>query len=271
MPIIHFEDLLACLEIEELGPDLFTAPNVPMSYRRVFGGQLLAQCLRVASKVGAGKEVKSMHVTFPREGVLDRAIRFRATPVQDGRSFAGRWIVGEQDEVKPIVTASVSLHALEEGLFHQEESPSPTGPQDCPPCDLSMIPWETRVIDGVNLEAREPAAPIYRLWMRTPALDEDESVHQALLAHATDLTLIGTSLRALDGIGEADSPERLQTAVTSHTIWFHRRLRVDEWLLLRQTSPIVAGGRGFAHGHVFTEFGSLVASYAQESLIRLQP
>jgi acyl-CoA thioesterase-2 len=243
MPIIQFEDLLACLEIEELGPDFFTAPNVPMSHRRVFGGQLLAQCLRVASKVGAGKEVKSMHVTFPREGALDRAIRFRATPVQDGRSFAGRWIVGEQDEGKPIVTASVSLHALEEGLFHQEESPSPTGPQDCAPCDLSMIPWETRVIDGVNLEAREPAAPLYRLWMRTPALD---------------------------GFGEADSPERLQTAVTSHTIWFHRRLRVDEWLLLRQTSPIVAGGRGFAQGHVFTECGSLVASYAQESLIRLQ-
>jgi acyl-CoA thioesterase-2 len=104
--------------------------------------------------------------------------------------------------------------------------------------------------------------------MRTPSFAGPAIAHQALLAHATDLTLIGTALRPHQGVGENDSPERIQTAVTSHTLWFHRPLCVDDWLLVSQESPIAAGGRGFAQGNVFNRDGDLLASFAQESLLR---
>jgi acyl-CoA thioesterase-2 len=93
-------------------------------------------------------------------------------------------------------------------------------------------------------------------------------VHQALLAHATDLTIIGTALRPFDGISQADSAQTLHTAVTSHTLWFHQPFRMDEWVLLHQHSPVVANGRAFGRGEVFDERGEVVASFAQESMVR---
>ena len=103
--------------------------------------------------------------------------------------------------------------------------------------------------------------------MRTPSLDEPLAVHQALLAHATDLTLIGTALRPFDGVSQADSTITLHTAVTSHTLWFHQPFRVDDWLLLTQHSPVVANGRSFGRGDVFAG-DELVASFAQEAMVR---
>ena len=99
-------------------------------------------------------------------------------------------------------------------------------------------------------------------------MPSDPVAHQALFAHATDLTLIGTSLRPHEGIGQADSPEKIHTAVTTHTVWFHRPIALDDWILVSQASPVVAGGRGFGQGHAFDAAGVLVASFAQESLIR---
>ena len=131
-----------------------------------------------------------------------------------------------------------------------------------------MIPWETRVAFGVDLQSREAGPPEYGLWMRAPTLADDQPLHQALLAHSSTLTLIGTALRPHEGLSEADAQGRLQTAVTSHTLWFHRPLRMDQWLLLQQQSPSTAGARGFGLGHVFTSQGQLVASFAQESLVR---
>jgi acyl-CoA thioesterase-2 len=104
--------------------------------------------------------------------------------------------------------------------------------------------------------------------MRTPPVDGDPTVHAALLAHASDLTVIGTVLRPHAGLGEADSPDRIRTAVTSHSLWLHADFRVDDWLLVSQESPRAAGARGFGIGQVFTRDGVLVASFAQESLIR---
>lgn len=239
-----------------------------MAYRRIFGGQLLAQCIAIASRDAPGKGVKSMHAVFPREGDLDRAVDFRLARFQDGRTFAGRTITGSQDG-RCIVHATLSLHAEESGLSHQKEAPDLGAPADAEPTTLSMIPWETRVVGGVDLASREAGPASFAFWMRAPTLPDDEHVHQALLAHATDLTLIGTTLRPHAGLGEADAPERILTAVTSHTIWFHRRLRLDEWILLVQESPSAAGARGFAHGHAWAQDGALVASYAQESMLRL--
>jgi acyl-CoA thioesterase-2 len=238
-----------------------------MPYYRVFGGQLLAQLIAIAAETAPGKRVKSLHALFPREGDLRKPVEFAVARPQDGRTFAGRSIVGTQ-EGKPIVTASLSLHIAEAGPEHQLDAPEAGAPEDAPVVDLSMIPWETRVVGGVDLESREVGPAELALWMRAPELPAAQAVHQALLAHATDLTLIGTSLRPLAGLGEADSPERIHTAVTSHTLWFHRDVRLDDWILLAQQSPIVAGARGFGQGHAFARDGALVASYAQESMIR---
>jgi acyl-CoA thioesterase-2 len=190
------------------------------------------------------------------------------TRVHDGRSFAGRQIVGEQSG-RAIVTANVTLHVLEPGPEHALSAPEVVGPEACAVADLGMIPWETRIVGDVDLAARDVGPPRFAFWMRTPTLGDAPVLHQALLAHATDLTLIGTALRPHAGLGESDSPARIQTAVTTHTLWLHAPFRVDDWLLVHQESPRMGGARGFGIGHVFTRDGLLVASFAQESLIRL--
>ena len=104
--------------------------------------------------------------------------------------------------------------------------------------------------------------------MRAAALGDERAVHQALLAHATDLTLIGTALRPFEGVSQADSTVTLHTAVTSHSMWFHQPFRLDDWLLIAQHSPVVANGRAFGRGEVFTQAGEVVASFAQEAMVR---
>lgn len=271
MPLCSLGDLLACLDLRETAPGRFTAPNLELPYYRIFGGQLLAQAIAIAAKSAPGKQLKSMHVTFPRPGDLREPVDYALEAVQDGRTFATRSILGSQAG-RPIVAALVSLHASEpeqtETLDHQREAPRVGPPADAPARELSMIPWETRIVGGVDLADETTGPPRLELWQRAPELPDDPAVHQGLLAHSTDLTLIGTALRPHPGVSEAHSPERLQTAVTSHTVWFHRPFRMDEWILLAQESPVLAGGRGFGTGHAFNEGGALIASFAQESLVR---
>jgi acyl-CoA thioesterase-2 len=265
--MIRFEDTVACIELESTGEDGYRAPHIPMGYRRVYGGQLLAQSLAIAADSTPGKQVKSLHASFPREGDLAAPIDYRVTRTHDGRSFAGRQIVGEQDG-RPIVVSGVSLHVLEEGPEHAIGAPEVPGPEACPPADLDLIPWETRIVDGVDLARRDVGPARFAFWMRTPALGDEPVLHQAMLAFATDLTLIGTALRPHAGLGQGDSPDRIQTAVTTHTLWLHAPFRVDDWLLVSQESPRMGGARAFGLGHVFTCDGRLVASFAQESLVR---
>ncbi len=267
MALCTLDDLLLCLEVEETAPGRFTGPNLALPYYRIFGGQLLAQALVIAARSCEGKIVKSMHVTFPRQGDLRESVDYEVQAIQDGRTFAIRWIVGAQGG-KPIVTALLSLHAPESGFDHQREPPSVGSPEDAPLQELSMIPWKTRIVGGVDLASEATGPPRLEIWQRAPALPDDPAIHQALLAHSTDLTLIGTSLRPHPGVSEAHSPDRIQTAVTTHTVWFHRPLRMDDWILLSQESPTACGGRGFGTGHAFSKSGELVASYAQESMIR---
>ena len=122
---------------------------------------------------------------------------------------------------------------------------------------LDLVPWETRAVDDLNATTTGP--PQFEFWMRTPQVDPD--LAPALSAYATDLTLIGTALRPMDGLGQRGNGTQFTSAVTSHTLWFHRPFRTDEWLLLRQHSPLLAHGRCFGRGDVLTESGSLVASY----------
>jgi acyl-CoA thioesterase II len=211
--------------------------------------------------------VKSVHVLFPREGDTSRPMQYRVTKLQDGRTFGSTEVVAVQGD-KVISVALVSMHVDEDGL-HRSDGPPPVGPpEEATAVDLGMVPWETRLVGGVDLTDRGAASPRLDWWMRAaPVAGDERSVHQALLAHATDLTLIGTALRPFDGISQADSTVTLHTAVTSHTLWFHQPFRVDGWLQVSQHSPVVAAGRSFGRGDVFAG-GELVASFAQEAMIR---
>ncbi|MBA2947811.1 acyl-CoA thioesterase [Streptomyces himalayensis] len=245
---------------------VFEGPNQQLSYHRLFGGQLLAQFVRAASLACPGKAVKSLHVLFPRAGRTDETVRYEAECLHEGGTFA-TWTVVARQRSGVVATASVSMHADEGGPDHQTVAPvaAPLSPEHR--VELDLLPWETRASADLDSPAAQP--PELDLWMRTP--EADPHLAPALLAYATDLTLIGTALRPLEGVSQQDAGKAFTSAVTSHTVWFHRPFRTDEWLLLRQHSPLVAHGRCHGRGDVLTTDGSLVASYAQEALLRFRP
>ena len=260
-----WSDLLACLNFDGAPSDThFTAHNQHLEYHRVFGGQLLAQFIRAASLSCPEKAVKSLHAVFPREGRADEPVDYEVIRHHEGRSFATLSIVATQSK-GPIGTASVSLHVTEDGPALQ--SAEPVGPVPGPEHEvpLDLIPWQTRAADDLNATTTGP--PEFELWMRTPSVDPD--LAPALAAYATDLTLIGTALRPLDGLSQRGNGTQFTSAVTTHTIWFHRPFTTDQWLLLRQHSPLLAHGRSFGRGDILTRDGVMVASYAQEALLRI--
>lgn len=267
-----WRDLLSCLEMrtrssaDDSGTrEVFEGRNQQLSYRRLFGGQLLAQFIRAASLACPDKTVKSLHALFAKEGRGNEPVRYEVTCHHQGRSFTTATIVARQGSIV-VATASVSLHVTEDGPEHQA---IPTVPPVLPPgheVEYDLIPWETR--SSADLDASTTASPESELWMRTPEVDQELAT--ALAAYATDLTLIGTALRPLDGVNQRGNGTAFASAVTSHTVWFHRPFRTDEWLLLRQHSPLLAHGRCFGRGDIVTEAGSLVASYAQEALLRFR-
>lgn len=261
-----WNDLLGCLELKTGDTDdVFSARSQDLQYHRVFGGQLLAQLMRAAVLTHPGKAVKSMHVLFPREGNSDEPLRYEVRREHEGGTFASLTIRAVQ--AKGTVAAAVlSLHTEEEGREQQAPYVVPHVPGPEAAAGLSIIPWETRSTGDLDTPAA--GAPEYELWMRTPAVDAELAA--PLTAYATDLTLIGTALRAIDGVGQRDAGKAFSSAVTSHSLWFHRPFRTDAWLLLRQEAPIVAHGRCFGRGDVLTESGALVASYAQEAMLRLK-
>ena len=265
--MFDLEDLVGCLELGAVEPGLVEGRNLDIGYHRVFGGQILAQILIAASAASPEKSVKSMTVLFPREGDTTKPMRYRVDKRQDGRTFGTTEVLASQDE-KVVAVAVVSMHVDEEGLHRSDLPPDPGPPDAATALDLAMVPWETRVVGGVDLG--DPAAGPARLeiWMRAPQFNAERATHQALLAHATDLTLIGTALRPFVGLSQADSTVTLHTAVTSHSLWFHQPFRIDGWLLVAQHSPVVANGRAFGRGDVFSG-DELVASFAQESMIRV--
>jgi acyl-CoA thioesterase-2 len=260
------DDLVAALVLTDVEPGVVEGANLDIGYHRVFGGQILAQALVAAAGASPGKTVKSLHVLFPREGDTSEAMRYQVEPLREGRTFGTTQVVAHQ-RGKVVAAGVASLHVDEDGLHRSDDPPAVGPPEDAVVRDLGMVPWETRLVGGVDLADRAVGPPRLEWWMRTPPVADDRHVHQALLAHATDLTLIGTALRPFDGVSQADSTVSLHTAVTSHTLWFHQPFRVDDWLLVVQHSPVVAGGRTFGRGDVFAG-DELVASFAQEAMVR---
>jgi acyl-CoA thioesterase II len=270
-------DLLGCLDLHsaaQAGADersdaeditTFDGASQPLQYHRVFGGQLLGQFIRAAQLTCPDKTVKSLHAVFAREGRAAEPVRYPSTRQHQGRSFASLTITAHQTR-GVLASSSVSMHAVEDGPEHQDREPVPALLGEKHRAELDLIPWETRCADDLNAVTAGP--PRLELWMRTPPVDGDLAF--ALTAYASDLTPIGTALRPLEGFNHSGNGTLFTSAVTSHTVWFHRPLRTDRWLLLRQHSPVLAHGRCFGRGDVLTEDGTLVASYAQEALLRFR-
>lgn len=268
---LDFDNVLACLAVGPVGDSRYEGPNIELDYRRVFGGQILAQTIAALAQACPTKQVKSFTQLFPREGDTSMLMTYAVDVQQEGRTFATCAVVADQgDAGKVISTTTASLHTPETGLEAQIVMSEYGTPQEATPTDLGMIPWECRVVGGTDLATTESRPQKYAFWTKTPPVTlEGQWVHQALISYATDLTIIGTALLPIEGYSQADTGIRLHTAVTSHTMWFHSDFRVDDWLLVSQYSPVLTGGRAFGRGDVWTQDGRLVASFAQESMVRL--
>lgn len=270
MPV-DLSNLLTCLRLREIGADTYEGDNLELDYHRVFGGQVLAQSvLALGAAARPDLRLKSLTQRFPREGGVETPLRYQVDRRQEGRSFASYDVSADQ-QGRLVSVGAASLHVPESGYEWQAAAPATT-PEEADPAPLDMVPWEVRVVGGVDLGAPAAQPPVYRFWMRIPTLEaDDEWTHQALLAYATDLTVIGTGLLPIEGVSQNGTGSVFHSAVTTHSLWFHRPVRMDAWVLVDQHSPIVSGGRVFGRGDVWTATGDLVASFAQEAMVRVLP
>ncbi|QIB34106.1 acyl-CoA thioesterase [Ancylobacter pratisalsi] len=275
-------ELVGLLDLERLEDNLFRGYNPPESWpfrTRVFGGQVLAQAL-VAAQRTVDIAAHSMHAYFLLGGDPDAAIVYEVERVRDGRSFATRRTVAIQHG-RPIFIMSVSFHREEPGLDHQLDLSEPVPPPeavpgigDLPEAVRARLPapvldyWmRPRPIELRPIGLGEPRSePRRMVWFRAGrALPDEPALHRAVLAYASDMTLLEatTVLHSTSVLGN-----EIQAASLDHALWMHRPFRADDWLLYAQDSPSASGARGLARGLVYDRQGRLVASVAQEGLIR---
>jgi acyl-CoA thioesterase-2 len=275
------EKLLKFLEVERIDKYLFIGKS-PKRPARVFGGQVLAQSLNAAIRtVASDRSAHSMHAYFLRPGDPSKQIVYEVDPIRDGRAFATRRVVAKQDGIA-IFNTSVSFQVEELGLEHQIDMTEVDPPEGLetdydywnrmadnlledfqPP---KIQPIERRPVNRRNHLDPQPAAPEQHVWIRALGdLGEDRTKHQTLLAYMSDFALIGAALLPHRYTGFSKD---MQMASLDHALWFHRPFRADEYLLYSMDSPNSFGGRGFSRGSFYTRDGVLIASTAQESLIR---
>ncbi len=283
-------ELLSLLELEPLEHNIYRGHNRDLGTGRVFGGQVFAQALVAARRtVGEGREAHSVHGYFLREGDFRAPIVYFVDRPRDGRSFTSRRVTAIQHG-EAIFHLSASFHIDEPGLDHQTTMPDVPAPESLP-SELELIraradripeplrsvltqdrPIDIRVITPADPfarpERRASADARRQIWFRLGERAPDTPMlHQAVLAYASDYGFLPTALMP-HGIAFRDP--RLIIASLDHTVWFHRPFRADEWLLYVSDSPSAAGARGFVRGTVYREDGTMVASMAQEGLIRLR-
>jgi acyl-CoA thioesterase-2 len=280
------DDLLSILDLEPLEHNLFRGMSPQVGWQRVFGGQVIGQSLVAASRtVPEDRFVHSLHAYFLRPGDPAVPIIYEVDRIRDGGSFTTRRVVAIQHG-RAIFSMSASFQAFEDGLAHQAEMPDVPAPEDLPseaelkekflanaPEPVRRYwerdrPIELRPVDMTHYFSRKKLTPAQNVWVRaSAALPDDRRIHSCVLAYASDMTLLDTSLFAH---GTSVFDPDLQVASLDHAMWFHRPFRADDWLLYAEDSPSASGGRGFTRGSLFSRDGRLVASVAQEGLIRVR-
>jgi acyl-CoA thioesterase II len=279
-------DFLDLLDLEPLEVNIYRGTNRDIGSGRVFGGQVLAQALVAARRTVEGpRDAHSLHGYFILPGDMEAPIVYFVDRLRDGKSFTTRAVTAIQHG-RAIFNMSVSFHVEEEGIVHQAAMPEVPSPEGLP-SELDLIrerahlipervrgvytqdrPIDIRPVDPIDPFSPEARAPIKHFWFRAQdTVDGPHLAHQAVLAYASDYGLLGSAL--LPHRMSVQSP-RLQAASLDHAMWFHRRFRADDWLLYEMESPTTGGARGFTRGSIFTRSGDLIASVAQEGLLRVR-
>jgi len=277
------DELLSILDLETLEHNLFRGLSPQVGWQRVFGGQVIGQALVAANRTVEGRMCHSLHAYFLRAGDPAVPIIYEVDRIRDGGSFSTRRVVAIQHG-HAIFSMGASFHKEEGGLEHQMAMPEVPPPEDLPSeaelKDLLMErlpepvkaywqherPIEIRPVDLSRYLSPENRAPSQQVWIKaTGDLGEDLALHQCVLAYASDFTLLDTALIAH---GRFVFDPNLMLASLDHAIWFHESFRADDWLLYVQDSPSSGAGRAFCRGTLFTRDGRLVASTAQEGLVR---
>jgi acyl-CoA thioesterase-2 len=279
-------DLVDLLDVEEIDTDLYRGRRSRDGVGRVFGGQVIAQALQAAQRsTDAPKVAHSLHAYFMRAGSEDHPIVYRVVRDFEGRSFATRRVIAMQ-RGQPILNLAASFQAPEEGFHHQDRMP------DVPAPDTLKTEAELRAAASEHVDERfrrqltrprpieirpvfprkwfnpTPTDPVQHSWFRVVAnIGDDPAVHRAVLAYASDMALLGTCMLPH---GVNWTTPGFQSASLDHAIWIHEPLRADEWLLYATDSPWSGHARGMNRGQIFTADGRLVASVAQEGLIRMR-
>ncbi|MCG6856545.1 MAG: acyl-CoA thioesterase II [Salaquimonas sp.] len=278
--------LVEILDLEKLEEDLFRGVSPKVGWQRVFGGQVIGQALVAASRTVVSKRhVHSLHCYFMRPGDPEVPIIYQVDRIRDGGSFTTRRVVALQHG-KAIFSMSASFQVHEPGLEHFIAMPKVTPPESLPsekelaekyidhaPENVRHYwqrarPIELRPTDLTHFISSRKLDPIQNIWFRaTGDLPDDPAIQACVLAYASDMTLLDTSLYAH---GRAVFDPQLQVASLDHAIWFHRPVHMEDWHLYTQDSPNTSGGRGFTRGSIYARDGALVASVAQEGLIRVR-
>ena len=279
------DDLVELLDLEAIEVNLFRGISPQENRQRVFGGQVAGQALVAAARTvdDPGRLVHSLHGYFLRPGDPKVPIVYEVDRIRDGRSFTTRRVVAIQHG-QAIFSMSASFQVDEGGFDHQVAMPDVPGPDELPSeeevkADLMPRmpepmrtyyererPIEMRPVEINRYMTRDPMAPQFHVWIRTTGrLPDIPAIHQCVLAYASDMTLLDTSLIPH---GRTVFEPSIQPASLDHAMWFHRPFRADEWLLYAQDTPSASGARGFSRGSIFRQDGALVASVAQEGLVR---
>ncbi|MGI9327020.1 MAG: acyl-CoA thioesterase II [Pseudomonadales bacterium] len=278
-------DVINLLDLEEIEQNHYRATSPSDGWQRVYGGQVLGQALVAASRtVPDDRPAHSLHGYFLRAGDTEAPILYKVDRIRDGRSFTTRNVVAIQHG-RAIFSMSISFQLIEDGLSHQVQMPDVPLPEELRderelraeqaeqlPAEfresfLRERPIELRPIDPQDLLEPRKRPPQQYCWMKIrDPLPEDPRLHQCVLAYLSDWSLLDTSTYPH---GLSFLNDQLQMASLDHAMWFHRPFRADDWLLYAQDSPSASGARGLNRGQIFSRNGDLVASAAQEGLMRL--
>jgi acyl-CoA thioesterase-2 len=278
------QELIDHLALERLEEDLFRGPSRDIGTNQVYGGQVLGQALKAAQyTVGSERRIHSLHAYFLRRGDFNAPIIYEVDRSRDGGSFSARRVVAIQHG-RQIFTLSASFQHDEPGLDFHAQGPEVQPPESLPgleayrPKELTHLPSKLKRLSDLSAPfdiryAEDPFrsrgnASKHYCWIRTvDRLPDDDGLHRAILAYVSDYGLLPTVLRP-HGVSAFD--ESLVMASIDHAMWFHRPFRMDEWLLCVFEAISTSNARGLARGSIYRADGVLVASTAQEGLIRLK-